>query len=160
VTVAFADLVDFTKLGEQLPPEELGSVAGKLAAMATEIAQPPVRLVKTIGDAAMLVSPEPEPLLIASLGLVTAADESGDEFPPLRAGLAQGHALARGGDWYGHPVNLASRVTTMARPGSVLVTSDVRDAVGDSAFRWSNAGRRKVKGVRGPVGLWRVRVPE
>jgi adenylate cyclase len=160
VTVAFADLVDFTKLGEQLPPEELGAVAGQLAAMATEIAEPPVRLVKTIGDAAMLVSPEPEPLLVATLGLVTAADEAGPDFPPLRSGLDYGYALERGGDWYGHPVNLASRVTTIARPGSVLATNDVRKAVGDVPFEWSNAGRRRIKGVRGPVGLWRVRVPD
>jgi adenylate cyclase len=157
VTVAFADLVDFTKLGEQVPPEELGGVAGRLASMASEIAEPPVRLVKTIGDAAMFVSPEPEPLLVAALGLVRAADEAGAEFPPLRSGLAHGQALERGGDWYGRPVNLASRVTTMARPGSVLVTNDVRNAVEQDGYRWSNAGRRRIRGVQGPVGLWRVR---
>jgi adenylate cyclase len=73
-----------------------------------------------------------------------------------------GHALERTGDWYGHPVNLASRVTSLARPGSVLVTSDVRDAVGDDGgrYRWSQAGRRKIKGVRGQVPLWRVRAAD
>jgi adenylate cyclase len=157
VSVAFADLVDFTKLGERLPPEELGSVAGKLASMATEIAEPPVRLVKTIGDAAMLVSPEPDPLVVATLGLVTAADEAGEEFPPLRSGIASGQALERGGDWYGHPVNLASRITGVARPGSVLVTSDVKEALDEDAYRWRNIGKRRVKGVRGSVSLWRVR---
>jgi adenylate cyclase len=158
VAVAFADLVDFTKLGEHLPPEELGGVASRLATMASEIAEPPVRLVKTIGDAAMLVSPDPEPLVVTALDLVEAANDAGPDFPPLRAGIALGPALERGGDWYGHPVNLASRLTTMARPSSVLTTSDVRSAVSeDDGYRWSNAGRRKIKGVREPVSVWRVR---
>ncbi|MDQ3729400.1 MAG: adenylate/guanylate cyclase domain-containing protein, partial [Actinomycetota bacterium] len=59
IAVAFADLVGFTKLGQRVPPEELGGVAGRLEQLAVDAAEPPVRLVKTIGDAAMLVSPEP-----------------------------------------------------------------------------------------------------
>ena len=160
VAVAFADLVDFTKLGEQLPPEELGGVAGRLSSMAGEVVEPPVRLVKTIGDAAMLVSPDPGPLVGAALHLVEAADREGADFPPLRSGIALGHALERGGDWYGHPVNLASRVTNIARPGAVLVTSDVRKSVDPDSYRWSAAGKRRIKGVREQVPLWRVRPPE
>ena len=157
VAVAFADLVDFTKLGEQVPPEELGSVAGRLTTMATEVLEPPVRLVKTIGDAAMLVSPDPDRLVGTALNLVQAADEAGADFPPLRSGVALGYALERGGDWYGHPVNLASRVTSIARPGAVLVTSDVRRSVDKDSYRWSAAGKRRIKGVRAEVPLWRVR---
>jgi adenylate cyclase len=67
-----------------------------------------------------------------------------------------GAALSRAGDWYGRPVNLASRVTAIARPGSVLATREVRDAVG-AAYRWSSAGARSLKGVDGPVRLYRAR---
>lgn len=74
MTVCFADLVGFTRLGERIEPDRLGAIAGRLAAMATEIAEPPVRLVKTIGDAAMLVSPEAVPVLDAALRLVEAAE--------------------------------------------------------------------------------------
>ena len=156
VAVCFADLVDFTKLGERLPPEEVGSVAGRLADMAADIAERPVRLIKTIGDGAMLVSREPPALVDAAISLVEAVDEEGEEFPPLRSGIALGHALNRRGDWYGRPVNLASRVCDIARPGSVLATREVRDASRD-AFRWSSAGRRRVKGVRDPVSVYRAR---
>src|SRR5205085_2054057 len=62
VGVAFADLVGFTALGEELPPAALGEVAERLGVLAADRAQPPVRLVKTIGDAAMLVSPDPAAL--------------------------------------------------------------------------------------------------
>jgi adenylate cyclase len=156
VTVAFADLVGFTRLGEDLPPEELGRVADRLATLAADVSQPPVRLVKTIGDAVMIVSPEPAPLLLAALELVAASDQEGQGFPQLRVGIASGTALSRAGDWYGRPVNIASRVTNIARGGSVLATREVREAA-PGAVRWSSAGARSIKGVPDRVGLYRAR---
>jgi adenylate cyclase len=157
IAVCFADLVGFTRLGETVPPSELGAVAGRLAELAAEVAEGPVRIVKMIGDAAMLVSYELEPLVGAALSLVDAADEQGEDFPQLRAGIAKGQALGRGGDWYGRPVNLASRVGDIARPGSALATEEVKDAVGEERYRWSFAGARKLKGLRESVPLYRVR---
>ena len=156
VTVAFADLVGFTRVGEEVPVDELGRIAGRLAEMTAEVVQPPVRLVKTIGDAAMLTSPTPERLLEGALDLVDAADAEGSDFPQLRVGVASGQAVSRAGDWYGHPVNLASRVTDIARPGSVLVTTEIRDSLQDS-FAWSFAGARHLKGIREAVPLFRAR---
>ena len=115
--VAFADLVGFTRLGEELPPDELGGVADRLEVMTGDLLVPPVRLVKTIGDAVMLVSPEAEPLVATSLGLLEASDAEGDGFPQLRVGVASGPALSRAGDWYRRPVNIASRVVQIARAG-------------------------------------------
>jgi adenylate cyclase len=156
VTVAFADLVGFTRLGEEVDAGELGRVAERLVGLTVEHLRGDVRLVKTIGDAAMLVSPDASALLEVALDLVDAADAAGDDFPQLRIGLASGAALSRAGDWYGRPVNIASRITTIARPGSVLATREVRDAGGND-YRWSSAGARSLKGVDGPVRLYRVR---
>jgi adenylate cyclase len=156
VNVAFADLVGFTKLGEKLPPDEVGRVAGRLSRLAADVAEPPVRLVKTIGDAAMLVSAEAEPLVEATIALVGAADEEGEDFPQLRGGVARGEAIGRGGDWYGRPVNVASRVTGVARPGSVLATEEVKDEA-EAAFAWSFAGKRRLKNVSGAPALFRAR---
>ncbi|HEX8054884.1 MAG TPA: adenylate/guanylate cyclase domain-containing protein [Thermoleophilaceae bacterium] len=156
VAVCFADLVGFTRLGEEIPPEDLSRVAGRLTDLAGDVARPPVRLVKTIGDAAMLVGRETDAVVEVALELVERAAEAGDEFPALRSGIARGPALERAGDWYGSPVNTASRVTGVARPGSVLCTADAREAAGDG-FRWSPAGRRKLKGVGEPVRLFRAR---
>src|SRR6185503_15259450 len=147
VWVGFADIVGFTGLGERIDAHELGGLVTRLTDLALETVTAPVRLVKTIGDAAMLVSPAAEPLIETALTLVERADQQGEEFPPLRAGLAGGVALSRGGDWYGRPVNLADRVTEVARPGSVLATTEVRDAAGDR-FGWSRAGRFDLKGFR------------
>ena len=155
VGVCFADLVDFTRLGEDIEPAELGQVAGRLSDAALAAIVPPARLVKTIGDAVMLVSPrEVDPLLETALGLVEASGDDG--LPQLRVGIAYGEALGRGGDWYGHPVNLASRVTAHARPGTILATNEVQGAArGD--YAWSKAGIRRFKGIREPVGLMRLR---
>jgi adenylate cyclase len=156
ISVCFADLVGFTRLGEQLQPEEIGALGLRLGELAAELAAAPVRLVKTIGDAVMLVSREPDPLLGVALELVEAASSEGDEFPELRAGAAFGRGLPRGGDWYGRPVNLASRVTGVARPSSVLATEELREAAA-SDYDWSFAGKRKLKGVKDDVTLHRVR---
>lgn len=156
LTVCFADLVEFTRLGEEIAPEELGLVAGRFEEMAAIVAEPPVRLVKMIGDAAMLVSVEVEPLLDAALELIEVAEGEGEEFPFLRAGLAVGPTLAQSGDYYGRAVNLASRLTAVARPGSVLVDAAAKEAAGDG-FSYSFAGERKLKGIDTGVKLFRAR---
>jgi adenylate cyclase len=156
VSVCFADLVGFTKLGEEIPPADLSAVASRLTDLASGVVSQRVRLVKSIGDAVMLVSRDGEAAVGTALELVAKADEAGDDFPALRSGVAHGLALERAGDWYGSPVNTASRVTGVARPGSVLCTADARDAAGDG-FRWSPAGRRRLKGVGEPVRLFRAR---
>jgi adenylate cyclase len=158
VTIAFADLVGFTRLGESMEIEQIGQMTGRLFELASEAARPPVRLVKMIGDAAMFASREPIPLIEAVVGLVQAAGDG--EIPPLKAGAASGPALSRGGDWYGRPVNLAARITNFARPDSVLVDQAVRDSL-ESAdgerFRFSFAGRRRFKGLTEDVAVHRLR---
>jgi adenylate cyclase len=153
--VAFVDVVGFTQLGEELPEEELGSIAQRLVDAGMAAAKPPVRLVKSIGDALMLVCPEPEPLVVAALTLV---DESPD-LPEMRGGLAFGPALARDGDWYGSTVNLAARLCDRARPGSVLTTAAVCEGLGDG-YRFSHAGPKRLKGIADAVSTVRVRREE
>jgi len=150
-------MVGFTRLGESIDPEDLGRLATRLNDLALETVRAPVRLVKTIGDAAMLVSPAAGPLVEAALDLVERVDEQGEDFPALRAGLAGGVALSRGGDWYGRPVNLASRVTAVARRSSVLATKEVNDAA--PGFAWSSAGAFQLKGFKRRVPLYRARRP-
>jgi adenylate cyclase len=156
ITVCFADLVGFTKLGEQLETEELGLIAGRLEELATEIAEPPVRLVKLIGDAAMLVSADTEAMVEAALRMVEAAEREGTNFPRLRAGIAHGSVHAQGGDYYGRPVNLASRLTGVARPGSVLLDGAAKEEAGP-AFSYSYAGERHLKGFDSRCKLYRAR---
>ena len=160
VGAAFADLVGFTRLGEELPPEDLERLANRLAGLAREVVVAPVRFIKTIGDAVMFVSPDAGALLDVLLALLdsAAADVT---LPRLRLGMAYGSAVSRAGDWFGSPVNLASRVTSVARPGAVLVAESAREQIGDDErFQWSFAGTKRLKGIADVVGLYRARRAE
>ena len=152
--ICFADLVGFTRLGSELAVGEVGSVAWRLGRLAADTVRPPVRLVKTIGDAAMFVSPEPAPIVAVALELVDAV--AAEDLPSLRAGIGFGAVTLRAGDYFGNTVNVASRVTGAARPDSVLCTAEVRDACAEQ-FDWSFAGRHRLKGVSGPTPLYRAR---
>ena len=157
VTIAFADLVGFTRLGEAVPPEDLEKLAHRLADVAREVAEPPVRYVKSIGDEVMLVSSDPVAMLDAVLDLLDAT-EADEDFPRLRVGLATGMAVSRAGDWFGSSVNLASRVTGASRPGAVLVSESTREAIGEAdQFDWSFAGARRLKNIKDDVKLFRAR---
>ncbi len=157
ISVAFADLVGFTKLGERLDPAEIGDLTAELSDMGSEVAGGPVRLVKLIGDAVMLTSQDAKCLLDASLELVKASEEKGEGFPLLRAGIAHGRVVARGGDYYGRPVNLASRITNLARAGSVVCDEAMYDEIGEDGYQWSFAGARRLKGIEGEQKLFRAR---
>jgi adenylate cyclase len=156
VTVCFADLVGFTELGESIAPAGLGAVAGRLTDLAMDCARSPVRLVKMIGDAALLVSPDTDALLVAALELLQAVEDD-PELPPLRIGIERGQAIARAGEWYGTPLNRASKLTATAGGGRVLATTVVRDAAGPG-FSWTEAGRRTLQGVTDPVEVFEVRL--
>lgn len=155
---AFADLVGFTKLGEELDLAELSEMTDRLGEMAAEVAVGPVRLVKLIGDAAMLSSNDPCELMRATIELVRLAADEGEGFPHLRAGVTFGEAIPRGGDFYGRPVNLASRITDRARPDSVLCDEAAHEAAGEELFTYSFAGAKNLKGIDAEVRLFRARL--
>ena len=156
VFVGFTDMVGFTRLGERIEITELGRLLGRLSELAREAVRPPTRIVKTIGDAIMFASPAPEPLLDTVLTLNERVEAEGEKLPSIHSGLAGGVALSREGDWYGPPVNLASRITDIARSGSALATEELHDAAPDR-YLWSYAGDHNLRGFKRPVPLYRVR---
>ena len=147
VGIAFADLVDFTGLGDRLAPNELAEVAERFETLAFEALEPGVSVVKTIGDEVMLASPDPPALVASVLALIRAAESS--DLPPIRAGAAAGPARHRAGDWYGRTVNLASRLTALAEPGTV--SGDPSIVAATPAVAWSPDGEREVRGFEAPV---------
>jgi adenylate cyclase len=155
VNVAFADLVGFTRLGQQIPAEQLGKVAAQLEETAARAMPASVSLVKTIGDAVMLVCADPEPLVDGLLALIEAGRGLGDAFPQIRAGVAAGAALERAGDWYGATVNLASRITGVAAPGTIVVTEAVRNATADR-YLWTQTIPPPLKGIAETPSLYTV----
>lgn len=158
VAVCFADLVGFTAFGEQAYAPEIAGVAARLDELAAGAVRPPVQLVKTIGDAVMLVSPDVDALIETALTLRREVDAD-PAMPQVRTGMARGPALARAGDWFGRPVNLASRLTALAAPGQVLATDDVREGSA-GRYRWTPRRRRRIKGLEEPIKLFCVEARE
>jgi adenylate cyclase len=158
IAVAFAALVGYTKLGEHVPTERLGQVATRLAELVTASICRPTQLVKTIGDAVMLVSWEVDPMLETLQALVAATEAEGEDFPPLRVGVAFGPATPRGGDWFGSTVNLASRVSDAGKPNRIYATEPVVELAGGRHV-WKRSRRRNLKGIDGRTRLYAL-LPE
>lgn len=153
VTVAFADMAGFTALSDRLAIEDLGRIAGRFEELVTAVAEPPVRLVKVLGDGAMFAAEDAGALVSAQLELVSgAADE---DLPPVHAGVAHGPALHSAGDWLGRTVNLAARLCAVAPPWTVLTTPEVRAVCGDG-LGWEDAGAYELRGIGEPVPALRA----
>jgi adenylate cyclase len=147
VAVGFVDLSGFTRLGSYSSAQQLGMIGSRLAALAAQVSDPPVELVKTLGDGAMLVSTDAEALVSAVCDLADRVDAEDDDFPALRGGIALGPAVARGADWFGASVNTASRIVEMAKPSTILADEATRDCTEDR-FEWSRKRRmRRLKGL-------------
>ena len=145
VGVAFADLVGFTALAQGFGPQQVGGIAERLEAAAFEALRPRVSVVKTIGDEVMLASPDVPALVATVLDLIAAA-EGGEDLPRLRAGVATGPAMHRAGDWYGSTVNLASRLTALAEPGTLLA-DEATSRAAPEATAWLEAPEQRVRGL-------------
>ena len=129
--VGFADMVGFTTLTRRSSEAELVSVVDRFDALAAEIvADNHGRIVKMLGDEVLYVADSPTDAAEIALRLIEHADAA-EGLPPLRAGLAFGRVLSRFGDVYGSVVNIASRLTSVARPGTVLIDRELTEILAD-----------------------------
>jgi len=74
----------------------------------------------------------------------------------VRAGLHTGEVEVRGDDVAGIAVHLAQRVSSLARPGEVLVSRTVTDLVVGSGVRFDDRGEHELKGIPGTWHLYAV----
>ncbi|AEA25581.1 adenylate/guanylate cyclase [Pseudonocardia dioxanivorans CB1190] len=149
LAVGFADMVGFTRATRRRSAAELDDLLERFSARtAGVIAEGRGRIVKTVGDEVLFVADD----AATAAGIALALDEqvaADDLLPPLRIGLAAGEVLARFGDVFGEPVNIAARLTAQARPGTVLVDREVAAALdGDERFRVRRLRSRSVRGYR------------
>jgi adenylate cyclase len=146
LAVGFADLVGFTSLTRHVDEEELGKLVERFEQVANDVvATHGGRVIKTVGDEVMFAADAPDVAAEIALGLLEQAAAA--DLPELRVGLACGAVLARLGDLYGEPVNLASRLTTAARPGSILVDREFGAAIeNDERYVLRRVPPRPVRG--------------
>ena len=109
------------------------------------------RAVKWLGDGVMLYYKEPGPGVVAAVEMVAGGAEAG--LPPLHVGLHAGPVIFQEGDYYGQAVNVASRIADYARPGEVLVSQEVVDALSGADVAFREGGQVELKGVAGAMRL-------
>ena len=129
LVVGFADMVGFTRTTRRRSTAELAEMIERFGSSTTEvIAEGRGRIVKTIGDEVLFVADDVGDGASIALALQQRVRVE-DVLPPLRIGLAAGPVLMRYGDVYGEVVNIAARLTSHARPDTVLVDREVAEAL-------------------------------
>jgi adenylate cyclase len=155
--VVFVDLSGYTRLTEERGDEVAVRFASTLQREADAVAAAyEGRLVKLLGDGAMLRFPDAERGLEAALALVQGLGVDGSL--PAHAGVHTGPVIERDLDLFGRTVNMASRIAGAAGPGEVLVSEAVAEAVDNPALRFEPADAAMLKGISEPVQLFRVTV--
>lgn len=156
LTFIFADLAGFTALTESHGDDDATDVAARFYDLARASLTGEARLVKTIGDAVMIVADQSSAAVSTALKLVAAVHiESG--FPAVRAGLHSGSAVERSGDYFGATVNLAARITAYARSDQILCTEAIAAEIRSLDFAViHSAGMVSFKNVAQPVALFEI----
>lgn len=131
LAVVFVDIVGFTSRSRTLAEGELvGWIEAFEDTCTAVVTDHGGHVIKTIGDEVLLVADDPVAAAEIALDLVARGADEEDPFPQVRAGLAYGDVVARLGDVFGPTVNVAARLTSLARPGSVLVDTGAHEALG------------------------------
>ncbi|WP_206309322.1 adenylate/guanylate cyclase domain-containing protein [Streptomyces sp. A0642] len=160
--VGFTDMVGYTRMTRGLDAFELARVLDRFESLTGDVvAEGRGRVVKTIGDEVFFVCESASDA--AGIGLeLTARSEAEAGLPQVRTGLARGAVLSRYGDVYGAAVNIAARLTAVARPGTVLVDTEcAAELAGTPAYDLTPLRPVSVRGYSRlrPVLLRRPKTP-
>jgi adenylate cyclase len=154
--IVFVDLSGYTRLTEEQGDEHAAERSREFATVVrTAAGRQRGRVIKLLGDGAMLHAGSAADAVAAASAVVELAREAG--LPAARAGVSVGPLIRRDGDYFGHTVNLASRICDAAAAGSVTASAEVAALTPDRA--WTPIGEASVKGVPDPVALVRLDSP-
>ena len=161
MSVCFVDIVGYTTRSRGLDGAELVEWVDRFEQDTTTlVVDHGGQVIKTIGDEVLFTVADPAAAVTVALALAARGDDPDDPFPAVRVGIAHGAVVRRLGDVFGSTVNAASRLTSAARPGTVLVDAGVHEALtadgDDDSLRWRRLRRVSAKGFD-HLEAWRVR---
>jgi len=150
--MCFLDLTGYTRLTEERGDAAAAELATTLATLVRGSSrehegQP----VKWLGDGVMFYFREPGAAVLAAVEMVEVVGRQG--LPPAHVGIHAGPVVFQEGDYFGRTVNLAARIAEYARPGEVLVSQEVVDAVDAASVSFVEIGPVELKGVPGTLRL-------
>jgi adenylate cyclase len=158
VTVGFADLVSFTALSNELAEDRIGDLVEIFESRCADVvASRHGRVIKTLGDSVLFVSEDPERAMEIALGIVDVIGND-KRLPDVRLGLATGAVVMRMGDVFGPPVNLAARLTGVARRNRAIIDHETAARLPAARFETRPLPPRPLRGfgVVEPVAVRRL----
>jgi adenylate cyclase len=161
LAVVFVDIVGYTSRSRTLSEDELVAWLERFEdETARLVVEHEGRIIKNIGDEVLFVVDDPAAAVEVALALCRRGADEDDPFPEVRAGAAYGETVRRLGDVYGETVNIAARLTSSARPGTVLVDRGVHDALQEhDGLTFRRLRRLSVKGYA-HLAAWAARPAE
>lgn len=161
VTIVFVDVTGFSKFASLHDANEVREVIRVFHWLAREqVAKHGGFEVKQLGDGFMLAFTNPRRALACAIGILraTAPHQDGTGLPSavrVCAGINSGDAIREGDDFFGHTVNVASRIMGRAHGGQVLVSAATKELIGDVEWiRFVDLGLKRLRGIRGQVRLY------
>jgi adenylate cyclase len=150
--ICFLDITGYTRLTQERGDKAAADLAASLNRLVTRTSvDRGGRPVKWLGDGVMVYFREPGFGVLAALEMVDGVRDVG--LPPAHVGLHAGPVLFQEGDYFGRTVNIASRIAEYARPGEVLVTSEIVEESRGSGCRFTEIGPVELQGVPGAIEL-------
>jgi adenylate cyclase len=146
VTVGFADLVSFTALSNEMDEDRIGDMVEIFESRCADVvAARHGRIIKTLGDSVLFVSENPVRAMDIALSIVDVIGHD-PRLPDVRLGLATGSVTMQLGDVFGPPVNLAARLTGVARRNRVITDAATADVLPPGQFDTRSLPARPLRG--------------
>jgi adenylate cyclase len=158
VTVGFADLVQFTALSNELDEDRIGDMVEIFESRCADVvAAKKGRVIKTLGDSVLFVSESPVDAMDIALSIIDVIGND-KRLPDVKLGIATGAVVMRLGDVFGPPVNMAARLTGVARRNRVITDRDTASLLPTERFEWRALPPRPLRGfgVVEPVAVRRT----
>jgi adenylate cyclase len=154
--MCFLDIAGYTRLTEERGDEAAADLAARLAHLVRRSSQEHGGTpVKWLGDGVMFFFREPGDAVLAAVEMVNVVRNHA--LPPAHVGIHAGPVVFQEGDYFGRTVNIAARIADYARPGEVLVSQEVVDAVDGGAVTFTEIGPVELKGVPETLRLYIAR---
>ncbi len=157
VTVGFADIVQFTALTNRLDHDRIGDLVEIFESRCADVvAGQRGRVIKSLGDAVLFVNEDPIRAYDTAEGIIAVIGRD-QRMPDVRVGLSTGSVVTRLGDVFGPPVNLAARLTGVARRNRIIVDGATAERLPEDQFEARPLPARPVRGfgVVEPVAVRR-----
>lgn len=146
VSVGFADIVGFTTLSNEQSRDKIGDLVELFESRCADvIAAQRGRVIKSLGDSVLFVNDDPIRAYDTAEGIIHVVGRD-SRMPDVRVGLASGSVVTRLGDVFGPPVNMAARLTQVARRNRIIIDAATAELLPADQFETRRLPARPVRG--------------